>query len=208
MMMLETAGVMAMVEVGQQLRAVRRSKGITLTQLAALTNLSRSFLSQIEAGTANPSVGTLKKVADALGLTMAALFSEGESDVGNANEAEGRQGKPVASPVRVVRRDRRKILQWPGRPWKTYLLTPNLQGKLEVLLNELEPGDTFDESYTHEGEEFGLVLEGSYEVTVGDEVYVLEAGDSISYPSHLPHKMRVVGDRPVKALWVITPPSF
>ncbi len=197
-----------MVEVGQQLRAVRRSKGITLTQLAAMTKLSRSFLSQIEAGTANPSVGTLKRVAEALGLTMAALFSEGAGNVAGNMENNGQRGGATQGAVRVVRRDRRKILQWPGRPWKTYLLTPNLQGKLEVLLNELEPGDTFDESYTHEGEEFGFVLEGTYEVTVGEEVFVLEAGDSISYPSHLPHKMRVVGDQPVKALWVVTPPSF
>jgi quercetin dioxygenase-like cupin family protein len=91
---------------------------------------------------------------------------------------------------------------------KASLLTPDLQRKLEVLLNELMPGDTVDEAYTHEGEEFGFVLEGQYEVTVGDEVYVLDEGDSISYPSHLPHKMRVVGDRPSRSIWVITPPSF
>jgi len=100
------------------------------------------------------------------------------------------------------------MLSWPGRSWKTYLLTPDLQRKLEVLLNELEPGDTFDEPYTHQGEEFGFVLEGSYEVTVGDEVFVLNEGDSISYSSSLPHKMRVVGTSRSRSLWVITPPSF
>lgn len=178
-----------------------------MQQLANMTDLSRTYISQIEAGTANPSVGTLKKVADALGVPIGALFT------GLADEPEpaaGRSSLPatVQSDVRVVRKDARKALYWPGRPWKTYLLTPDLQRKLEVLLNELMPGDTVDDAYTHEGEEFGFVLEGSYEVTVGDEVYVLEAGDSISYPSHLPHKMRVVGDEPCRSIWVITPPSF
>lgn len=195
-----------MIEVGQQLRTLRRRQGLTLQQLAAKTELSRTYLSQIEAGSANPSVGTLKKITDAFGMPIAALFTNGGSEPAPDKEPESRPSG--ASEVRVVRRDRRKTLTYPGRPWKTYLLTPDLQRKLEVILNELEPGDTVDEAYTHQGEEFGFVLEGSYEVTVGDEVFVLEAGDSIAYPSHIPHKMRVVGDRPTKSIWVITPPSF
>ena len=193
-----------MVEVGQQLRALRQSRGMTIQHLANLTDLSRTYISQIESGAANPSVGTLKKVADVLGVPMGTLFSAG-LDQQPDPPAPATTAQPE---VRVVRRDGRKSLSWPGRPWKTYLLTPDLQRKLEVLLNELMPGDTVDEAYTHEGEEFGFVLEGQYEVTVGDEVYLLEEGDSISYPSHLPHKMRVVGDRPSRSIWVITPPSF
>jgi transcriptional regulator with XRE-family HTH domain len=194
-------------EVGQQLRKLRHDRGLTLQQLAGMTELSRTFISQIEAGTANPSVGSLKKVADALGVPMGALFTDGPVEQMSSGPRSYQNGSAQPE-VRVVRKDRRKTLTWPGRPWKTYLLTPDLQRKLEVLLNELEPGDTVDEVYTHEGEEFGFVLEGRYEVTVGDEVYVLEEGDSISYPSHLPHKMRVVGDGPSRTIWVITPPSF
>lgn len=195
-----------MVEVGQQLRALRQERGLTLQGLASMTRLSRTFIGQIETGAANPSVGTLKKVADALGVPIGALFTKAGPGHSGGPEPE-RNGNPL-SEVRVVRHDMRKMLSWPGRQWKTYLLTPDLQRKLEVLLNELEPGDTVDEAYTHDGEEFGFVIEGSYEVTVGDEAFVLDEGDSISYPSHVPHKMRVVGDRPTKALWVITPPSF
>jgi transcriptional regulator with XRE-family HTH domain len=194
-------------EVGQQLRDLRRNRQMTVQQLAALTGLSRTSLTRIEAGTANPSVGTLKKVAGALGVSIGDLFINGAVD-SRETESHVFSSSPAQSEVRVVRKDKRKTLSWPGRPWKTYLLTPDLQRKLEVLLNDLEPGDTSDEFYTHEGEEFGFVMEGTYEITVGDNVYVLEEGDSIYYPSHLPHKMRVVGDRPTKALWVITPPSF
>jgi transcriptional regulator with XRE-family HTH domain len=195
-----------MVEVGQLLRAMRRERGLTLQELARLTDLSRTFIGQIEAGTANPSVATLKRVADALGVPMAALFTDAAA--GSAPAVEAGANGSERSAVRVVRRDKRKMLAWPGRPWTTYLLTPDLQGKLEVLLNELEPGDTVDDAYTHEGEEFGFVLEGTYEVTVGGQVYVLQEGDSISYSSRVPHKMRVVGDRRSRSIWVITPPSF
>jgi quercetin dioxygenase-like cupin family protein len=181
---------------------------MTVQQLASLTGLSRTSLTRIEAGSANPSVGTLRKVAGALGVSIVDLFSNGATDHHETDHHLTPGHHPALTGVRVVRKDKRKMLAWPGRPWMTYLLTPDLQRKMEVLLNELQPGDTVDEVYTHEGEEFGFVLEGSYEVTVGDEVYVLEEGDSIYYPSHLPHKMRVVGDRPTKALWVITPPSF
>lgn len=195
-----------MIEVGQQLRTLRLERRLTLQQLASMTDLSRTYIGQIEAGVANPSVGTLKKVADALGVPIGALFTNGASEGVGGRDVEPNSSS--APSPRVVRRDQRKTLSWPGRPWKTYLLTPDLQRKLEVLLNELEPGDTVDEAYTHQGEEFGFVLEGRYEVTVGDEVFVLNEGDSISYPSSLPHKMRVVGTSRTRALWVITPPSF
>ena len=61
---------------------------------------------------------------------------------------------------------------------------------------------------THEGEEFGFILEGRYESTVDGQVFVLEEGDSITYPSRLPHRGRAIGNQRVRTLWVITPPSF
>lgn len=65
-----------------------------------------------------------------------------------------------------------------------------------------------DEPYSHEGEEFGLVFRGRYEVEIAGEVYLLEEGDSIYFPSRLPHRVRALGDAPAETLWVITPPSF
>ena len=59
---------------------------------------------------------------------------------------------------------------WPGRSAPSYLLTPDLRGRLEVLLDVLEPGTPAEEDeerwMTHEGEEFGFILEGRYEATV------------------------------------------
>lgn len=198
-----------MVGLGEKLKAIRKSKGITLQQVADGANLSKSFVSQIETGAARPSIGSLKKIANVLGIPLAALFDDGPNAEAAVPQAASGLNAQGPSEVRVVRRDRRKMLVWPGKDAKTYLLTTDLQRKLEVILDIEEPGHSSgDEWYSHTGEEFGFVLEGRYEVTVGDQVFVLEAGDSIYYPSHLPHKVRVLGDRAAKTLWVITPPSF
>jgi transcriptional regulator with XRE-family HTH domain len=197
------------VELGVKLKEIRRNKNVTLQQIADQTGLSKSFVSQIETGIANPSIASLKKITDALGVALGALFTNAENGSNDALPAapNGFAGDP-SSEVRVVRRNRRKMLIEPGKKGKMYLLTPDLQRKLEVILGEEEPGNADEEWYSHTGEECGFVLEGRYEVSVSDQVFVLEAGDSIYFPSHLPHKTRVLGDAPVKTIWVITPPSF
>lgn len=200
-------------ELGSTLREIRRSQGVTLQQVADGSDLSKSFVSQIESGAANPSISSLKRIADVLGVPLAALFNSvepPEATEDGGSRLSGQSEKTAREEVRVVRRDRRKMIAWPGAEGETFLLTPDLQRKLEVIESVMQPGDErgIDEPYSHEGEECGIVLEGRYEVTVGDETFVLEVGDSIYYPSHLPHKTRVLGDEPVKTIWIITPPSF
>lgn len=192
---------------GDKLRAIRKDRGLTLQQVADAAGLSKAFVSQIESGTANPSLASLKRVGNALEIPLAALFED---------ESNGPEPAPAptdeAGEVRVVRKHRRKQILWPGRSVPSYLLTPDLRGRLEVLLDVLEPGAASEEDdqrcMTHDGEEFGFILEGRYEATVNGQVYVLEEGDSITYPSRLPHRGRAIGDRRVRTLWVITPPSF
>jgi transcriptional regulator with XRE-family HTH domain len=196
------------VELGEKLREVRKAKGLSLQQVADLANLSKGFVSQVESGTTNPSIASLKRIANVLGTPLGGLF--GPEPNGEESAPVTPQAPPLDSgDVRIVRRSRRKMLAWPGAEMKTYLLTPDLQRKLEVSLNVYEPGGhSGDEPLVHEGEEFGLVLEGRLEVTVKDQTFVLEEGDSIYFPSHLPHQTRALGSGPVRTLWVVTPPSF
>ena len=190
------------VSVGRRLKAARKDKAMTLDGLAAASGLTKGFLSQIENDKAKPSVAALKRVASALSLRIADLFMQG-------NDSRLAPPNVIGGLARVVRHDQRKSLRFPGSQAMSYLLTPDLRGKLEVLLSELPPGDDFEyQPFQHDGEEFGLVLRGRYEVTVSDEVFELEAGDSIYYSSHHPHRMRVLGDEPALTLWVVTPPSF
>jgi transcriptional regulator with XRE-family HTH domain len=196
-----------MVELGERLREVRKARGFSLQQVADLANLSKGFVSQVESGTTNPSIASLKRIATVLDTPLGALF--GPESNGEGAQAGALAPPPETGDVRIVRRDRRKMLAWPGAQMKTYMLTPDLQRKLEVTLNVYDPGgQSGDEPLVHEGEEFGVVLEGRIEVTIGDHTHVLEVGDSIYFPSNLPHRTRALDGRPAQTLWVGTPPSF
>ena len=179
------------------IRQIRKAKGFTLRDMAEKTGISSNYLSQIERGETNPSIGTIKRITNALGVPF----------MGLANENPG--PNTANQKVAIVRKDMRKVLVFPKSKLKQYLLTPDLQRKLEVLYGEVEPSEEYEEVwYGHEGEEFGFILEGRYEVTIEDEVHILEEGDCIYFQSHLPHKMRGIGSKPCKTIWVITPPSF
>ena len=181
----------------EKIRKLRKEKRFTLKKMAVETGISINYLSQIERGNTNPSIGILKKITNVLGTPILALVDDSSQTPFRREE------------VAIVRRNMRKKLVYPKSKLQEYLLTPDLNRKLAVLLSESKPGKAKEDVwYRHEGEEFGFVLEGQYEVTVNDEVYILNEGDSIYFPSHLPHKMRGIGRKCCKTLWVITPPSF
>lgn len=183
----------------KNIQTVRKAKKLTLGNLSEMTGISTNYLSRLERGLANPSIGTIKKITDALEIQFMAL--EGES----AANIEKEKGKKAE----VVRHGSHKMLMYPKSKTINYLLTPDLKRELEVILSLANPGEyTPKEFLQHEGEEFGYVMEGKLEVTVGEEVYVLEEGDSIYYSSEHPHRLESVGDVPCKSIWVITPPSF
>jgi quercetin dioxygenase-like cupin family protein/DNA-binding XRE family transcriptional regulator len=208
-------------EIGTKIRAIRRRKKLSLQELGDRVGLSRSFLSQMESGVSNASIGSLKQIANALGITLAELFDDEHDPASGDGHNPGRVGSTSIdghnggetgrSRTEVVRADRRKMLVWPGSDGREYLLTPDLHRKLQVLLAVMGPGHSSGDPYAHpvtDGEEFGFIIEGTLEVTVGDETYVLNTGDSIYFPSDVLHHMKVVGEEGVRAIWVMTPPSF
>jgi mannose-6-phosphate isomerase-like protein (cupin superfamily) len=156
-------------------------------------DLTESFISQLERSRVNPSVASLRRIAQVLGTSLGRLFDEITSPNG-----------------RVVRRARRARLTYPGLRATDYLLSPDLTGRLQVIWAEAAPGGgSGEESYTHEGdEECVVVVRGRMEIWVRDERYVLGPGDAITFSSRLPHRWRNVGRGRLHALWAITPPSY
>ena len=183
-----------MATVGVQLRSLRKMRGLTLEELGQRSDVSMGLISQIERGRGNPSFNTLVQMAHALDVPIGRLFYT------------------VEDTSIVVRADERRILDIHGsaRTDVRYaLMSPNLNGALEAIWVEAPPGyDTSDTPFSHPGEEFGVVLEGQHEVFVDGVRHTLGPGDSITYPSTTPHWYRNAGDVLVKAIWIITPPTF
>src|SRR5207248_3080095 len=118
----------------------------------------------------------------------------------------GASGRPDSGPgaVAVVRRDRRRRLQFPESQVVYELLTPNLRWDIEFLLVELEPHHPPVESIAHAGQECALVLRGTMHVVVGDEEYVLEEGDCVSLDSSIPHRIENRGTERVDQISAVT----
>ena len=179
--------------VGTEIKRLRKLRGRTLEQLATQAGVSAGLLSQVERGQGNPSFNTLVQVAHALGIPVARLMV----------------GEQISSPV--VRRSERRRLNLGAKDDLVLmeLLTARLDSALEAIRIVAEPGySTEDTPFAHDGEEFGIVLEGTHAVNVGGAHYVLQAGDSISYSSTIPHWYENPGEVTSVSLWVVTPPTF
>jgi transcriptional regulator with XRE-family HTH domain len=180
------------IDVGERLRAIRRARRCTLRTVATRSGLSESFLSQVERGRSSASIASLRRIADALGVSIADLF-----------DLDGVPGP------RVLRREERPALAF-GVLGRKLLLTPRPLQSLEVFVGELEVGgSTGEQPYAHgDSEELFVVLAGKVELELGGEVFQLEHGDSIDYRSSTPHRASNLGDDLAEVMWIISPPSY
>lgn len=201
-------------QIGTLIRTYRRNNKITLKQMAEKTQLSVSFLSEIERGVAKPSMDSLRKIARTLEIS---LLSFSDPDKQTATRQlhlehchDDDKTNPYVTKVNVVRSNRRKKLGYPDRPGYYELLTPDLNRRLEVLYVKIEPGfETGPEPIVDPaGEKFIYVLKGVYQITIHDEVYVLNAGDSIYYPADAPVFFKTMSAEPVELVFALTPPVF
>ena len=185
-----------MKSIGPKFRELRKHRGITLREFSQRVGVTASLISQVERGVAAPSISSLKKISDALGISIALFFND-----------EGQ--KPLTDDFSpIVKKNERKILH--PCPGVTYhLLSRNLQGKLEFLLAFYDVGaNTGTKPYSHRGEECALVLKGKLEIQIGSSIYILEKDDSITFSCEIPHRVRNVGKVLATSIWCITPPSF
>jgi transcriptional regulator with XRE-family HTH domain len=186
------------------LRQHRVAAGLTQKQLATAIDKSAAFISLLEQGKSEPSIGVLRSLARVLNVPVAAFFdSDSETPLHNTHV----EGRPDT--VRVVHPKERKHFVNPSRPaiiWE--LLSPDLQRAIEFLRVRYQPGAPPGELIGHDGEECGIVVSGRLEVRIEDEVYILEEGDSIYFDSRRPHSFRNTADEETITIWAITPPSF
>jgi transcriptional regulator with XRE-family HTH domain len=179
---------------GTEVRGLRKARGLSLSKLAQQSALSVGYLSQIERNISTPSVKALSAIARALGVTVGWFFSGGQA------------GPPAEKGIVVRKGNRRRIIF--RDEFVDYLLSPNLEGSLELIESHFGPGASTGEPYTHRGEECGVVTQGRLEVTVGARRFVLEEGDSFNFLSTEPHGYRNVYDGVTIVVYAITPPTY
>jgi transcriptional regulator with XRE-family HTH domain len=181
---------------GQQLRVLRKGRGLSLIELAERTGLSIGNISQIERGVSSPSVRSLKKLGEALQISVGDLFQE--TDLPPASEISY-----------IVRKKTRPLLKLGATGVQKELLTPTTPGALQMLMVTIKPGGSSGpDHYTHRGEESGLVLSGAMELWIEEERFILKEGDTFRFKSTQPHRFANAGAKIAQVLWVTTPPGY
>jgi transcriptional regulator with XRE-family HTH domain len=180
---------------GERIRERRKELGLSLEELAERTNLTASFLSLVERNINNPSLDSLYRIAESLGVPPF-YFS-----------AAGLSANLPQNPV--VRRADRVRITFPPGDVTSELLVPNLRSKLEVFISRVQPaaGNVARTPKTA-SEECLYVMEGQLRVVLNDQEYILEAGDSIYIHGFALREISAVGDREAVFLSAITPPIF
>lgn len=178
--------------IGSRLRNRRKSRGLSLKQVAGLVGCTPSYLSMVENDKLDPSVSRLKRIADALEVTIVELFAEG-SDAGEV----------------VLRREERQRVNVHGSKLLIEILVRQGSGKkMDARLAVVAPGGGSLGEYKHHGEEFGYVIKGVLELSVNGNSYVLREGDTFYFNSASPHSFRNVTEEEAEVIWVNYPPSW
>src|SRR6266446_1563188 len=171
--------------IGVRLRQLRIGRGLSLAKAAGI---SVGFLSALERSHMSASVSTLRKLARFYKTNILGFFD------------------PAESSIRLVSPDKRKVLEaGPGvrmelLAWGNTVMEPHLF--------RIAPQSGSGESYTHEGEEFLYILRGELQISLEDEEYRLQPGDSFYFESATPHRWKNPGRGETWVLWVNTPPTF
>jgi transcriptional regulator with XRE-family HTH domain len=191
-------------EVPQRLRTERTRKGLSIRELARRLDVSASAISQIETGRTRPSVSMLYSIVTELGLSLDELFhSDGPSASPRSGDDPPGAGGTTSSEL-VQRAESRVTIDLDtGVRWER--LTPSPDPVVDFLFVTYPPGSTSSPNglTRHPGQEFGLILSGQMEVTVGFETQTLSAGDSIRFDSMTPHRLTNTGTAPVTGIWVV-----
>lgn len=178
--------------IGKKTKQLRLKRGLSLSELARRAELSKSLISQIERGDANPTIETVRAIALALEVPVFTLFLDEDS-----------------SSSALVRKHERMTLRVPDSQAVRELLTPNGNGAMAVIVSRIPPRARSSPSFvSHDGEEWAFVLRGSLVAHLQDETYLLEAGDFFRFDPRLPHFFANDGDVEVEFVCTIAPARF
>ena len=176
------------VNVGARLRILRSERNLSIRALARKSGLSANALSMIERDKTSPSVSTLYKLADGLGVPVTSFF--------------GKQADQES--VVFVKADERTHVPFQRGTWEG-LGGQDFIGRMEPFILTLESGaNSGVHTMVHTGHEFVICLRGELEYQIEDAYYNLQAGDSLMFSAHLRHRWRNVGGNVTNALFLLS----
>jgi len=178
---------------GSDLRAIRKSKKLTLSDVAGKIGRSVGFMSQVERGISELPVSDLQKVA--------ALF-----DVPVSMFLTSKAANPEERGYIVRSESRRRIGASEGGLAEE-LLSPDLGGSFEIVLSMFDPGSSSSGVLHRDIEEAGYIVSGTFEVWIGGQRFLLEAGDSFRFDDE-DFEWRNPGDEIAQVIWVFSPPAY
>lgn len=178
---------------GRRIRALRLARGMSLKEVAERANLSIGYISQCERGLSSISLRVLGVLSEVFSVSIANFFPEGSIDP-----------PPEQSPI--LRKAQRPALMFWGTGISKEILTPPRpcqDAELVTYMMCLEPkGHSGDETFTHDGMEAGFILEGSLQIQIGEETFMLEEGDGFRFPSSVPHRFANISNKLTRVMWV------
>ena len=163
----------AFTKIGEKIRKLRLARGLTQEELAERTDLSRSFISQLESDKTSPSIDTLETILKALGTDLKHFFSDFEEDQ-----------------VVFKKEERVPVYDLPDGVKMEYVMVGVEDKPIDPMIVELEPGAQTEEEGYHEGSEFGFVIEGRVELYLDGVKYKLKKGDSFYYRADKKHYLK------------------
>jgi transcriptional regulator with XRE-family HTH domain len=175
--------------VGERIRQRRKELGYSLRALGIRTNLTASFLSQVENNLSSPSLASLQRIATALEVPMFAFLNGAHQ------------------PNPIVRTNERPQLNFSDANICCELASRNLGGQLMAIIISLAPGGRrIAEPLSKPTDEIMHVLRGCLSIVVDEQTYTLDAGDTISYRGRSLREFAALGDEDVQVLCCLTPP--
>ncbi len=161
-------------QIGAKLKAARQQQELSLRTLGERVGFSASFLSQVELGQVSPSLASLDRIAQALGLQLHDLLAEPDT---------------ALNPVLHRREEVTLRSEW-SRAAVRSLLPADTQGQVSAVLIDMEPGGrTGNTGVSHKGKELFFCVRGKAKVVLADEEYSLMEGDSLYYDAKLPSRV-------------------
>ncbi|WP_428674837.1 helix-turn-helix domain-containing protein [Roseibium sp.] len=178
---------------GEDIRALRTARKMTLEELASKLGRSVGWLSQVERDISTPRMSDLKEIADTFGVQLSLFF-------GNAEAPENEKGRIVRGPARRVIGERDAGLV-------ETLISPDLTDSFEMIHSTFQPGARRDKPMARPTQEVAYVISGKLDIWLNEEPFTVEEGDSFRIRDAT-YRWSNPYPEPAVAIWVISPPVY